>query len=98
MIIAMMDIKKELAFVDGDDWVALYINGEMFEQNHSIDTHDWMEVAAGCTLSRYYGLTEKGTDGLYKDGRFPERLDKIPEDWLEAPEVYSPNSQAEVDL
>jgi hypothetical protein len=87
----MSENKKELDFVDGDDWVALYINGAEFYQGHGLDTHDWMEAAAGCTTSRFYSLTELGTDRLFADGCFPSRWDEIPEEWLKAPDVFPRN-------
>lgn len=34
----------QIDYIMGDDWEAVYVDSEIFTQDHSIDVHKWMEL------------------------------------------------------
>jgi hypothetical protein len=34
----------QIDYIMGDDWEAVYVNGDIFAQNHSIDVHQWLDL------------------------------------------------------
>jgi hypothetical protein len=66
----------KITFVDGDDWEALYIDGECVTQGHRIEARELAEI-----LSKRFGFEwdsgEADQEWLEDRGSFPKFLDQV---------------------
>lgn len=73
---------KVVRVSNDDDWVGLYIDGEMVDQNHSLRDNDVLEALEERGVIEYESFIVD-SDWLYDQGYLPEELSEIPEGLLE---------------
>jgi len=39
-------VSKELVYASADDWAAIYVDGELWAEGHSIPAFTWLELIA----------------------------------------------------
>lgn len=70
---AKAEKKHSFVLVEADNWVGLYVDGELVEQHHDIDLVEWLSK---------YGVNIK-SKSAYEDpeivetGRMPEQLSEV---------------------
>lgn len=67
---------REITLIRSDDWAGLYIDGELYTQDHDIYSRDWLELLE---QGGNVHATEEWVDGtalehLYTVGRLPRTL------------------------
>jgi hypothetical protein len=63
---------NEIAYVDGDDWVGLYINRKLVSEGHQITLQEFCEL---CKIKiKFY---EADNEWLGKRGHFPQKLGEV---------------------
>ena len=68
-----------IQYVDGDDWVGLYIDGELHAQGHRIDSVAFLPYLSGIEFSfEEVFLDGNGMESLADAGGFPNAF---PKDW-----------------
>lgn len=69
---------EKITLVDGDDWNAIYINGEMFNQGDDIPLHSFGVIE---NLLTHLGIPHERLvsdyDWLYEQGHFPNKLSEV---------------------
>lgn len=73
---------KVIRVSNDDDWVALYIEGEAVQQNHSLDVGAVLEELSERGLIDYESYIVDN-DWLLDQGWLPEEFSEIPEGVLE---------------
>lgn len=59
-----------IRFVQADDWVALYVNGKIVHQGHSVPTHIWLTLMGAEAI--WLDEIKNGQEILEEDMSFPE--------------------------
>jgi hypothetical protein len=76
--------KQRTSLIFGDDWSAVYVNDICVWQGHSLSAsllvHILKENAVDLNLCELE-FTEKCSEHLEEDGRFPDNLDEL-ESWI----------------
>jgi hypothetical protein len=62
----------QIAFVDGDDWEGLYLNGKLVKEGHNIRTDDLL-----CYLGFDAEYLYADDEWLAEQGRLPENLEDV---------------------
>lgn len=65
-----------IVYVDGDDWVGLYVDGSLKHEGHSIAAEKLLQIGVenpGATVERKYA----DIDWLMDLGNFPLTLDEV---------------------
>lgn len=70
---------KQVTLVRVDDWEALYVDGEVQLQNHSIDANQVLDILAEHMLINHESFWVDG-DWVESQGWMPENLEDIPDD------------------
>lgn len=70
-------MSRSIAFVsNGDDWEAIYVDGEVWRQGHDIRARDWLEL-----LEQFGGVTTSerhvDTEQSHEMGCFPDLLKDV---------------------
>jgi hypothetical protein len=68
------------------DWCALYVDGEIIHQGHSISPYEWLDLinGLGCRTRNLYDSTGALGENLEKwGGRFPNDLSDVVEALVE---------------
>ena len=65
-------MSRDVMYVRGDDWEAVYIDGVLADQGHSID---WMSVIAELGCNTY--VQEVSYEWLVERGDFPEDINEV---------------------
>lgn len=82
--------KKECLMVCGDDWEALYINGILEDQDHSLSLEECIEKIGRLSYCFqeiiHKTLNEEGIEWLNNIGSLPGRLEEIPAHYFEMDE------------
>ena len=72
-----MTTLKEITVVDGDDWLGLYVDGELTLEGHGRSRHADI-LAFGAQHAPYtVKLLFADTEWLQKNGRLPKQLDAV---------------------
>lgn len=61
--------------IRGEDWVALYVNGKIVHQGHSIPDHIWTTLMGADQI--WLDEVEDGMEKLMEDMRFPETWSEL---------------------
>ncbi len=74
-------VYKNLIIVNSShgDWTGLYLDNQLWHENHSISQHDWAEIINNHHLDT---VTIKEVDGQWLEelGSFPRLFTEIPTD------------------
>lgn len=65
---------KDIKYIDGDDWVGLYINGSLEFQGHSLSIEEFarlVEIPISAVT-----VNEAGAEYLAVSGYFPDTLEE----------------------
>lgn len=62
----------ELTIVPGDDWIGVYIGGELKYEGHELHYRDLLNL-----LKIPFNTVYPNLDWLYSVGRLPERLKEV---------------------
>lgn len=65
-------MSRDVLYARGNDWEAVYIDGELIAEGHSID---WMGVIAELGCNTY--TQEVSCDWLEDRGDFPEDINEV---------------------
>jgi hypothetical protein len=65
----------KLHYVNGDDWVGLYVDGVLKKQGHSLDVRDIIEA-----LNLEYETLFPDAEWLFEVGYLPESIDDVVEE------------------
>lgn len=65
-------MSRDVMWIRGEDWQAVYIEGELIDQGHSID---WMQVISELGCNTY--KAEADEDWLQDRGDFPDDLNEV---------------------
>lgn len=70
--------KKQLVYVNGDDWCGLYFNGNLQTQGHSLDFREVMETITeiGGTVN-FWTTLDADMDWLGDHGILPLKLSEV---------------------
>ncbi len=68
-------VKKDHKFVlvEADNWVGLYVDGELVEQHHDIDLSEWLQKYGVNIKTKYAYNDEQVTE----QGTLPENLKDV---------------------
>lgn len=66
--------RKDIAFVKGEDWCALYLDGKLVKENHSLGPEEVLDE-----LGLSYQIIE-ATEYLYEAGSAPDDLQEVKAD------------------
>lgn len=61
-----------IAFVDGDDWQGLYLDGKLVLENHSLYSIEVLEA-----LKIKFKYIEADGDWMMENGHLPEKLSQV---------------------
>ena len=71
-----------IAIVQFEDWEGVYLDGKMFDQNHSIDYTNLLENLIGQKISNVIIYNIEDEEWIENNGRLPNEFSDIPEDIL----------------
>ena len=72
--------KAKVVYIDGDDWNALYVNGEIVWQDHELSDIKGLELVKDVgpfTVERHEAESEWLDNQIQKTGEFPDSLDDV---------------------
>ena len=64
-----------IEYIDGDDWVALYLDGGLWAQGHELSSWDWLQLLAHLVPCSVVTKAEANYDTLLAAGKFPIKID-----------------------
>lgn len=77
----------DLVLVEGEEeWTALYVDGVMAVENHSLSAHSVLRAIAGRTVKAAGRIV---VDDEWLEGGLPQKLSDIPERVVVRREVFS---------
>lgn len=65
-------MSRDVMLIQNDDWQAVYIEGELADQGHTID---WMYVIAQLGCNTYTQHADE--QWLFSQGHFPDNLNEV---------------------